>query len=318
MNLQGPRDSTMPSIAAGTAPSASASITVDPDAVTGAGAPQTPVLRIRPRSGWSIINLREGWEFRDLLLSLAGRDVRLRYKQTLLGASWVVLQPLITAGIFALVFGRVANLSSGTVPYFLFSYCGLLAWNVFSSTLTKSSTSLVGNSQLISKIYFPRIILPLSTIPSALIDFGVALALLAVLFPMSKVGLHASVLLLPLWLVFVVLLASGAGLIAAALSVQYRDVQYIVPVLTQFLLYGSPVGYSMLSVIHRLSPKLLAVYYLNPLTGLLEAFRWSLLGPAGGELKWSLVAYSAGMSVVVFLMGTFVFRAMEDKFADVI
>ena len=185
---------------------------------------------------------------------------------------------------------------------------------MFSSTLTKSSTSLIGNSQLISKIYFPRMILPLSTIPSALIDFAVALGLLAVLLPIYKIGLHPSVLLLPLWLMFVVLLAAGAGLIAAALSVQYRDVQYIVPVLTQFLLYGSPVGYS----IREVPAKLLPIYYLNPLTGLLEAFRWSLLGPAGGEMKWNYVAYSGATSIGIFLIGSFLFRMMEDQFADVI
>lgn len=273
-----------------------------------------PLLTIRPRSGWAALQIGEAWRFRDLLFSLAGRDVRLRYKQTALGVVWVVLQPLLAAAIFAFVFGKVAKLDSGPIPYFLFSYAGLLAWNAFSTILTKSSMCLVGNAQLVSKVYFPRVILPFSTIPSALIDFAVALALMGVFLPVWQLVPGAGILLLPLWLGLILLLATGAGLIASALTVSYRDVQYILPVVVQFLLYASPVAYAVAQVPARLR----AFYYLNPLSGLLEAFRWSLLGPAGGELRWQYLAYSGGFSVALFLIGLFSFKTMERRFADVI
>lgn len=273
-----------------------------------------PLFTIRPRSGWAALDVAEAWQFRDLLFSLAGRDVRLRYKQTALGVTWVILQPLLAAGIFAFVFGKVARLSTGTVPYFLFSYVGLLAWNVFNSTLNKSSMCLIGNSQLISKVYFPRVILPLSTVPSALIDFGVALALLFVLMPLYGVAPGPQMILLPVWLLLILLLAVGSGLIASALTVTYRDVQYILPVATQFLLYASPIAYSVEQVPIRLR----AFYFLNPLSGLLEAFRWSLLGGGGGHLYWGYLAYSAAFCIVLFLLGLLTFKNMERKFADVI
>jgi lipopolysaccharide transport system permease protein len=271
-------------------------------------------LLIRPTSGWAALNLAEVWQFRELLLSLAGRDVKLRYKQTALGITWVVLQPLLAAAIFSFVFGKVAKLDSGGVPYFLFSYCGLLAWNLFSNTLTKSSACLVGNSQLISKVYFPRVILPFSTIPSALIDFGVALAMLAVLMPMYHWAPPMAILLLPVWLMLFLLLATGAGLISAALSVRYRDVQYILPVVIQLLLYGSPVAYAIAPI----PGKYRFLYMLNPLATLLEAFRWSLLGPKGGSPKAGYVAYAAVACVVVSVVGMFAFKKMERTFADII
>jgi len=273
-----------------------------------------PLLTIRARSGWAALNLAEAWQFRDLLFSLAGRDVRLRYKQTALGVAWVILQPLIAAALFAFVFGKIARLSSGDVPYFLFAFAGMLAWNVFSTTLSKSSTCLIGNAQLISKVYFPRVILPLSTVPSALIDFAVALALLFVLMPVYGVVPSLGMLLLPVWLFLLLVLAVGSGLIASALTVSYRDVQYILPVVTQFLLYGSPIAYRLAEVPARFR----ALYFFNPLTGLLEAFRWSLLGPGGGQLHSGYLAYSAAFSIALFLVGMVTFKNMERKFADVI
>jgi lipopolysaccharide transport system permease protein len=238
--------------------------------------------------------------------------VKLRYRQTALGVLWVVLQPLLAAGIFALVFGRVANLPSEGAPYFLFAFAGLLGWNLFSSTLTRASTCLVGNAQLVSKIYFPRLVLPLSTVFSSLIDFGVALALLAALMVFYGVAPHPGVLLLPVWLLLLLLLAAGLGLVAAALTVSYRDVQYVLPVLVQFLLYASPVAYALSAI----PPSLRPLFFFNPLTGLLEAFRWSLLGT--GALRGDYVAYAAAISLGVFFWGTLVFKTMERRFADVI
>lgn len=284
------------------------------DQVRPAGPARRTVLKIRPRSGWAALHLGEVWAFRELLLTLAGRDVKIRYKQTALGVIWVVLQPLLAAGIFSFVFGKVAKLSTDGVPYFVFSYCGLLAWNAFSNTLSKASACLIGNSQLISKVYFPRMILPFSTVPSTLIDFAVALAMLAVVMPAYGVTPGWGVVLLPVWLSLILLLAVGFGLITSALSVSYRDVQYILPVLLQFLLYASPIAYAVSQVPVRLRP----FYFLNPLSSLLEAFRWSLLGPLGGTINGPNLAYSTFVCVAVFLLGLVSFSRMERRFADVI
>lgn len=267
---------------------------------------------IEPSSGWAALNLREVWQFRDLLLTLGMRDVKLRYRQTALGAIWVFLQPLIAAGIFTFVFGRVGKFPSDGLPYFLFSYAGLLGWNAFSNTLTKASNCLVGNAQLVSKIYFPRLVLPLSTLFSTLIDFGVALAMMFALMVFYHVAPTVGLLLLPVWLLLILMLAVGFGLVAAALTVSYRDVQFVLPVLTQFALYACPVAYAVSAVPHNLR----TVYFLNPLSGLLDAFRWSLLGT--GRLDARALAYSACFVVVAFVWGAFAFRKMERKFADVI
>ncbi len=272
-----------------------------------------PHLTIQPTAGWQAINLRELWQFRDLLTTLAQRDVKLRYRQTALGVVWVILQPLISAGIFSFVFGKVAKLPAPAgVPYLVFSYAGLLAWNAFSSTLGKTSGCLLSNSNLVSKVYFPRLALPLSTVFSTLIDFGVALVMMIALMLINHVVPTAAVLLMPVWLLLVILLAMGVGLYTSALMVSYRDVQFILPVMTQFLLYASPVAYSAALI----PAKYKLIFMANPLTGLLEAFRWSMLGTA--HPNWNSVAYAAAVSVLVFVLGAFSFKKMERKFADVI
>jgi lipopolysaccharide transport system permease protein len=269
-------------------------------------------LVIEPRSGWSALHLLELWQYRDLLLTLAGRDVKLRYKQTALGVLWVLLQPLLAAGIFAVVFGKVAKLPSDGLPYFLFAYAGLLGWNAFNSTLTKASACVVENAQLVSKIFFPRLILPLSTVFSTLIDFAVALALLAVMMVIYGITPTLGILLLPLWLLLLILLAVGIGLYTSALMVPYRDLRYVIPVLMQFLLYASPVAYAVSAVPQNLR----FWFYLNPVSGLLEAFRWSVLGC--GQLNWGAVGYASVCVVFVFIFGAYSFKKMERKFADVI
>ena len=280
------------------------------------GQAEKPYLTIRPSSGWQALNLKQIWLFRDLLITLAERDVKLRYRQTALGALWVILQPLVAAGIFAFVFGKMAGLPSDGVPYIVFSYAGLLCWNAFSSTLTKSSSVLVQNSQLISKVYFPRLVLPLSTIFSTLIDFGVALTMMVVLMLAYRITPGIGLLLLPLWLLLVLMLAVGIGLYTSALMVTYRDVQYVLPVVTQFLLYASPVAYSLTHALTKLAPQYHIFYMINPLSGLLDAFRWSLIGT--GTLQWGYVIYSAVISVGAFIGGAFAFKKMERRFADVI
>jgi lipopolysaccharide transport system permease protein len=270
------------------------------------------LLIIRPESRWRVINLRELWDFRDLFIVLGAREVTLRYRQTALGVIWVVLQPLLAATIFAFVFGRVAKLPSEGVPYFLFAYSGFLAWNVFQGVISRASPCLIQNTQLITKTFFPRILLPLSVCLSVMLDFLVGMALLFILMPIYGVQLHWSIVLLPVWLLLLLIVSLGIGLYAAALVVSYRDVQTALPVLLQLLLYGSPVAYGVAVVPVRLR----GVYMLNPLAGLIEAMRWSLLGT--GTLDWLNVMYAGIASVAIFCIGVFAFTSMERRFADVI
>jgi lipopolysaccharide transport system permease protein len=269
-----------------------------------------PVI-IRASGRWRGIDLPELWQFRDVLRALALRDLKLRYRQTVLGVTWVLLQPLIASGIFAFVFGRVAGLSSGGTPYFLFAYAGLLGWNAFSDTVTRATTSLVGNQAMISKIYFPRLLLPLSTGAAAIVNFAVSAVVLVVLIVGYDEGLRPQMVLLPLWLLGVLLLATGLGLLGASTNVVYRDVGHAMPVIVQLLLYASPVAYALDQVPESLRPYLAA----NPMTGLLEAFRWSAFG---SDVQPGYVAWSFACGVGALICGALVFRRMERRFADVI
>ncbi len=275
-------------------------------------AARRPHLTIKPTSGWQAINAAELWQFRDLLTTLAQRDVKLRYRQTALGALWVVLQPLMASIIFTVVFSRIAHLPTDGLPALAFMFASLLAWNAFSSTLSKVSGCLVGNSNLVSKVYFPRLVLPLSMILSTLLDFCVGLVMMAAIMVFYGIVPGWGLLLLPVWLALIVLIAVGIGLFTSALMVSYRDIAFVLPVVVNFLLYASPIAYSLASIPKHLH----LIFTLNPLTGLLQAFRWSLLND--GTLPWGLVAYSFAFAVVVFVAGAFSFKKMEKKFADVI
>jgi lipopolysaccharide transport system permease protein len=246
----------------------------------------------------------------DLLMSLAARDVKIRYKQTALGVLWVVLQPLLAALIFSFVFGMVARLPSEGRPYLLFAFAGLLAWNLFSNTVMRSSIALISNAQMVTKVYFPREVLPISAMFSALLDFGVSLAVLAVMLVWYQVWPGGALLLLPLWTAILVVMALGIGLMAGAVMVPFRDVQHMIPTLLTLGLYASPVAWSVSAVPARYR----LVYLLNPLSGLLEAFRRSLLGE--GMLSGAALAYSAVTAVLIFWVGATVFRRMERSFAD--
>ncbi len=270
-----------------------------------------PHLRIRPVSGWQALNLAQVWQYRDLLFTLAARDVRLRYKQTALGVVWVVLQPLMAAGILSFVLGTIAKMPSDG-PMFLVTYASMLGWNAFSGTLAKASSCLVGNAHLISKVYFPRLILPLSTVLSSLLDFAVALIMMFVLLAIYRVPIGLSFLLLPVWLLLILLFAIGVGLLMAALTVTYRDVQYILPVALQFLMYASPVLYAL----SRVPENFRSIYNLNPLASVMECFRWSLVGSSPVSL--TNITYSAAIGLIVFVLGAFAFKRMERTFADVI
>jgi len=251
-------------------------------------------------------------EFRDLLRAFAARDITLRYRQTALGPIWVLLQPLLAAAIFSFVFGRVAKLPSGAVPYVVFSFAGLLAWNAFNAILTKASASLTQYSAMVSKVYFPRLLLPLSVVGSSLLDFAVSLIVMVILDLGYGINPGLKALLLPVWLAIVVALALGLGLVACTLMVRYRDVQYVLPIAAQMLLYASPVAYGLNAV----PGSARTLVELNPLTGVLEAFRWSLVGtthPPAAALCWS-----AGAALAALVLGIFVFASFERDFADVI
>ncbi len=275
----------------------------------------TPQFTIRASGRWKALNLAETWRFRDLMMSLATRDLKLRYKQTAMGVAWVVLQPLLTAGIFSIVFGVIFNVDTGDIPNFVFNFCGLLAFNLFTNTIIRSSTCLLGNVQLITKVFFPRLVLPFSTVPAVMLDFAVAAGLMALLMAAFHTRIHpslGSIATLPLWIALVLLMALGIGLCAAALTVQYRDIQYIVPFVLQMLNYASPIAYPLKYV----KPWLLPYYMLNPVTILINGFDWCLLGtPAPSALS---VAYATVIAAAVFVAGAFSFKRMEKQFADVI
>ena len=273
---------------------------------------EPPVLVIRPESSRSLGIAGDVWAFRDLLWSLADRDLRLRYRQTVLGVAWVVLQPMLGALIFTFVFGVVAELSSEGVPYFRFTFASLAGWGIFAGVLTRASGSLVQNAGLISKVWFPRAVLPASTIPAALLDFVVAVVVLVLISLPGGAVPGFGMLLAPLWAMALVLLALGLGLIGAALMVSYRDVQHILPVAVQLLLYASPVAYSASNVPFEYQ----ALYHLNPVAVFLEGLRASLLGTAMPETRHVV---SALLTTVVFLvLGSVIFRRLERRFADVI
>lgn len=276
-----------------------------------------PPIRLAPGHRNVGRELAETWQARDLLLTFADRDLRLRYRQTALGVVWVVLQPLIAAGIFAFVFGTVAHLSSDGRPYLLFAFAALTGWNLFSGILTRAAGCLVGNSNLVSRVYFPRLILPLSVVPAALVDCAVALGMFAALMAIYGVAPTLALVTLPFWLLLLSAGAFGAGLVAASLMVRYRDVQYVLPVAVQLLLYVSPVAYAAARVPerwHGLPAR--SLYFVNPLVAAIEGLRWSLLGtdpPFAAAVAWSTLA--AALAVVA---GVIVYRRMERGFADVI
>jgi lipopolysaccharide transport system permease protein len=274
-----------------------------------------PYLVLRPAQGWAALNLGELWHFRDLLFTLAGRDIKLRYRQTALGVAWVVLQPLLVSGILTLVFSIFSKMPTGGIPPFVFSFAGLLGYAAFNNTVTKSSTSLVGNAQLVSKVYFPRLAIPISTVISTLLDFCVSFGVVLVLMAIYRIMPNARMLLMPVFLLMFLAIGTGLGLLAAALTVSYRDVQYIIPVIVSALQLLSPIGFAYPESEKAL--KWLPWYMiLDPLAPVVEAFRWSVLG--SGKVHWGYLAYSAGFAIVVLIVGMVMFKRMEREFADVI
>lgn len=269
-------------------------------------------LRIDARRRW-FPDLRELWRYRQLVVLLGRREITTRYRQTALGTLWVFAGPIVSAGLFSFVFGRVADLPTGGVPYFVFSYAGLLAWNLFANSLSSAATSLTANAALITKIYFPRVAVPLSTLASTLlstlISFGVMLFLLAV----SGVGYSLQMVTLPFWLLLAIALAVGLSLVLSSISVSYRDINYLTPLFTQFVLFLSPVAYSFEAVPSSLH----TLYLLNPLTTVVEGCRWSLVGGSLAIPGWA-IAYTVAVTVGLVVIGSVVFARREGGFADVV
>jgi homopolymeric O-antigen transport system permease protein len=270
------------------------------------------VVVIRPTSGWSGLNLRELWAYRDLFFFLVLRDVKVRYKQTAIGVGWAILQPAASMVVFALAFGRLAHIPSNGIPYPLFAYAGLLPWSFFSHALTTASTSLVANEKMITKVYFPRMLVPLAAVVAGLLDLVIASSLLIVLLLAYRIDLTLRVLLIPVFLVLLVVTAIGVSLWLCALDVKYRDVRHTLPFLTQIWLFASPVVYPA----SLLPPQWRAVYGLNPLSGVLEGIRWALFNV--GPFPSTLILVATMTAGVITATGILYFRRMERTLADVI
>ncbi len=269
-------------------------------------------VRIEPKRTWSDLGIHELWEYRDLLYFLVWRDVKVRYKQTVLGIAWVAIQPIVTAALFALLMGRVAKLPSEGAPYVLFVFAALIPWQLFSNALSRAGLSLVGSANLVTKVYFPRLVIPLSAVVSGLADLLVSLVVLVGLVLWYGLPLSLGIVALPVFVLIAVLAALSVGIWLAALNVQYRDVQQALPFLVQIWLFASPVAYSLNVVPHGY---IRTIYTLNPIVGVIQGFRWALLGtpPPDGSV-WLSFLVVAGL----LLTGAIYFRHVEDTFADVV
>jgi lipopolysaccharide transport system permease protein len=274
--------------------------------------PNIPIVRIEPSSGWVSLNLRGLWEYRELLYFLIWREVKIRYKQTVIGLAWVILQPLITILIFTIVFSHFARIPSDGIPYPVFAYTGLLPWSYFASAVGRAGNSLLGDAQLLEKVYFPRPIIPLSSVVSPLVDFLFGFIVLLGMAALYGYAPTLGVLALPLFIFLAALTALAVGLWLAPLNVRYRDVAHIIPFLIQVWMYASPVIYPVSAV----PEKWKLVYSLNPMVGVIEGFRWALLGQSAPDYP----AMTVGAVVVLALLftGMVYFRRMERTFADVV
>jgi lipopolysaccharide transport system permease protein len=268
---------------------------------------------VRPRHGLAQLKLEELWTYRELVFFLAWRDVLVRYKQTAIGVAWAIIRPVVPMIIFTFVFGRLAKFPTGSIPYPIFALAGLLPWQLFSTAFGEASSSVVSNAQLVSKVYFPRLIIPISSVVTALVDFGVSLALLFVLMLWYRVPVSVHVVWAIPILLLCLLFALGTGVWFAALFVRYRDVRHVIPFVVQMGLYVSPVGFASSVIPERWR----FLYSLNPMVGVIDGFRWSLFGgaqpPYAAALVISIVVASA-----ILIAGMYYFRATERIFADII
>jgi lipopolysaccharide transport system permease protein len=275
--------------------------------------PEVPLVVVEARKSRVGLNLKDLWSHRELLFFLTWRDVKVRYKQTSLGIAWAILQPLLTMLIFTVFFGKLAGIENrtGGIPYPIFAYAGLLPWTFFSNALTNSGNSLIGSSNLITKVYFPRMIIPGAAVAAGLVDFGVAFLILGALMIYYGVVLSLTILMLPVLAVLTALLALGMGMWFSALNVKYRDVRFALPFLIQLWMFLSPIIYPS----SFLPEKYRWFLMLNPLTGIIEGFRSALFGK---PLNWIALGISTSITLVVLLYSAYSFRRMEKNFADII
>jgi len=271
-----------------------------------------PTVYLKPSKGWLALNLKEIWRYRELIYFLTWRDIKVRYKQAVLGITWALLQPVLTTAITSIVFGYLLKVSSGAIPYPVFVLAALLPWHLFATSLQKSSQSLVGNANLLTKIYFPRLIIPLASVIAVMVDFVISFFVLILLMVFYKAYPTWQILwLIPLTLLAVVA-ALAVGLWLSALNVQYRDVQHMVPFIVQIWMYGSPIVYPIETIPAGIWRKL---YGLNPMAGVVQGFRWALFGGNPPDLT---MLVSVGVVLILFISGLYYFRRMEKTFADVV
>lgn len=272
----------------------------------------TPKVRLKASNGWRAINVKELWQFRELLYFLSWRDIKVRYKQTALGASWAIIQPFMTMIVFSVFFGKLAKMPSDGIPYPIFAFAALVPWTFFSNGLTQSGNSLVQSAGMLKKVYFPRLIVPASSVLSGIVDFVFAFAVLLGMMLWYGIAPTANVVWLPLMLMLAFGTAFGVGLWLSAMNVQFRDVRYTIPFITQFWLFATPIAYpsSLLSEPWR------TVYGINPMVGVVEGFRWALLGT--DTAPGPVIVVSVVTMLTILIAGLFYFRRMENTFADVV
>lgn len=273
--------------------------------------PDEPLVTIQPSKDWRSLELRDVWAFRELLYFLTWRDVKVRYKQTALGVAWAIIQPLFTMLIFTLFFGRLAGVPSDNVPYPIFAYAGLLPWTFFANAISSSGNSLVGSAHLITKVYFPRLIIPAAAVLAGLVDFGVAFLILIPLMIYYGVHVSFSLWMFPVLVLLTALLGLGVGMWLSALNVKYRDVRFALPFLIQLWMFISPVIYPA----SFLPARWRWLFALNPMTGIIEGYRSSLFGH---PFNWPALMFSTAITLAVLVYSSFVFRRMEKSFADIV
>lgn len=270
------------------------------------------MLRIAPVRGWVTLGLAELWAYRELLYFLTWRDIKVRYKQTTLGAAWAIIQPFLTMVVFSLFFGKLANIPSDGVPYPVFSFAALVPWTLFANGLTQSAASVVGSAHLIRKLYFPRLVIPISSVMSGVIDFALSLVVLFGMMAYYGIAPTGAIIWLPALLVLALVSSFGVGIWLSALNVQYRDVRYTVPFLTQLWLFATPIAYPS-----TLLPEPWRVLHgLNPMAGVVDGFRWALLGT--NTAPGPIVGISAVAAFAILVSGLYYFRRMERTFADIV
>jgi lipopolysaccharide transport system permease protein len=273
---------------------------------------EVPITRIVPSRGWIGLKLRDLWMHRELMFFFTWRDLKVRYKQTALGAAWAIIQPASTMIVFSLFFGRLAKVPSDGVPYPVFSYAALVPWMFFAQAMNTASNSLLENSNLLKKVYFPRLAIPVSAILSGLVDFSVAFSTLLLLMAYYGITPTANIIYVPLFLLLAIATALGVGLWISALNVQYRDFRYVMPFLTQFWMFATPVAYSTT----LLSEPWRSIFGLNPMAGVVTGFRWALLG--AGREPGGAILISSVAAALILIGGAYYFRRMEKTFADLV